>query len=70
VHFPAPGNFKLICLVHQDMTGVVHVLNVSQALPNDQNAGQRMSERCCRRMPLAWRVEETPGMRMKCVAAK
>ena len=43
VHFPAPGNFKLICLVHQDMTGVVHVLNVSQALPNDQNAVDRQA---------------------------
>src|SRR5438876_3814121 len=29
VSFPASGNFKLVCLVHADMTGVVHVLNSS-----------------------------------------
>src|SRR5215472_3877231 len=27
VKFPTAGNFKLVCLVHADMTGVVHVLN-------------------------------------------
>lgn len=26
VTFPNPGNFKLVCLVHTDMTGTVHVL--------------------------------------------
>jgi plastocyanin len=26
VTFPTPGNFKLVCLVHTDMTGTVHVL--------------------------------------------
>ena len=29
VMFPSPGNFKLVCLVHPDMTGVVHVLDPS-----------------------------------------
>lgn len=36
VRFPSPGNFKLVCLVHVDMTGVVHVLDPSEALPHDQ----------------------------------
>src|SRR5713226_6927973 len=36
VNFPTAGNFKLVCLVHVDMTGVVHVLNLSETLPHDQ----------------------------------
>ncbi|HEV2696900.1 MAG TPA: plastocyanin/azurin family copper-binding protein [Terriglobales bacterium] len=36
VTFPSIGNFKLVCLVHPDMTGVVHVLDTSVALPHDQ----------------------------------
>ncbi|HUL14654.1 MAG TPA: plastocyanin/azurin family copper-binding protein [Terriglobales bacterium] len=36
VTFPNPGNYKLVCLIHQNMTGVVHVLDWSQPLPYDQ----------------------------------
>jgi plastocyanin len=36
VHFPAAGNFKFVCLLHADMTGVIHVLNLSETLPHDQ----------------------------------
>jgi plastocyanin len=36
VRFPSAGNFKLVCLVHTDMTGVVHVLNPATTLPHDQ----------------------------------
>ena len=36
VSFPAAGNFKFVCLVHADMTGVVHVLNAFATLPHDQ----------------------------------
>lgn len=36
VTFPAVGNFKLVCLVHSDMTGVVHVLESSSSLPHNQ----------------------------------
>ena len=36
VTFPAAGNFKLVCLVHTDMTGTVHVLDPSATLPHDQ----------------------------------
>lgn len=37
VRFPSPGNFKFVCLVHSDMTGVVHVLASSAPVPHDQN---------------------------------
>lgn len=37
VNFPVAGNFKLVCLVHQNMTGVVHVLDGSQPLPHAQS---------------------------------
>ena len=36
VTFPEPGNFKLVCLVHPHMTGVIHVLETSAILPHDQ----------------------------------
>lgn len=36
VTFPTAGNFKLVCLVHINMTGVVHVLSLAQPLPHDQ----------------------------------
>jgi plastocyanin len=37
VMFPTTGNFKLVCLVHPDMTGTVHVLDPSQSLPHGQS---------------------------------
>jgi len=37
VMFPTAGNFKLVCLVHPDMTAVVHVLDPSTPLPHDQS---------------------------------
>jgi plastocyanin len=37
VAFPAIGNFKLVCLVHQNMTGVIHVLGVGERLPHWQD---------------------------------
>lgn len=36
VNFPAAGNYKLVCLVHESMTGTVHVLPASLLLPHDQ----------------------------------
>jgi plastocyanin len=38
VTFPNTGNFKLVCLVHERMTGAVHVLESSQPLPHDQDS--------------------------------
>ncbi len=36
VSFPSAGNFKFVCLIHADMTGVVHVVNLATSLPYDQ----------------------------------
>src|ERR1700736_2921271 len=44
VTFPAAGNFKFVCLIHADMTGVVHVLNLSETLPHDQDFYDRQGQ--------------------------
>ena len=36
VQFTAVGNYKVVCLVHPDMTGTVHVLKPGDALPHEQ----------------------------------
>ena len=36
VSFPTAGNFKLVCLVHANMTGTIHVLKLSDTLPHNQ----------------------------------
>ncbi len=36
VEFPTSGNYKLVCLFHEQMTGSVHVLDPSVPLPHDQ----------------------------------
>jgi plastocyanin len=36
VKFTKAGNYKLVCLVHPHMTGVIHVLASSEALPHNQ----------------------------------
>ena len=43
VTFPTAGNFKFVCLIHADMTGVVHVLNLAQTLPHDQDFYDRQA---------------------------
>ena len=35
--FPKQGNYKVVCLVHENMTGVVHVLDPLAHLPFDQD---------------------------------
>ena len=45
VVFPVAGNFKLVCLVHSDMTGTIHVLDSSQSLPHDQAFYDRETQR-------------------------
>ena len=45
VVFPVAGNFKLVCLVHSDMTGTIHVLDPSQSLPHDQAFYDREAQR-------------------------
>jgi len=36
VIFPTSGNYEVVCLVHPEMFGVIHVLSVSETLPYDQ----------------------------------
>ena len=36
VTFPIPGNYRLVCLIHTNMTGLVHVLPSSEPLPHDR----------------------------------
>jgi plastocyanin len=64
VVFPAAGNFKFVCLVHADMTGVVHVLNLSDPLPHDQDFYDQQA-RSVQALLLAdasrLRSRETPG---------
>ncbi len=44
VNFPTAGNFKFVCLVHLNMTGAVHVLNLAETLPHDQAFYDREAE--------------------------
>jgi plastocyanin len=44
VQFPTAGNFKFVCLLHPDMTGVVHVLNASESLPHGQDFYDREAQ--------------------------
>jgi plastocyanin len=37
VTFPKAGNYRLVCLIHVNMTGIVHVLDSSLPLPHDQD---------------------------------
>jgi len=43
VNFPTTGNFKQVCLFHQNMTGVVHVLEANARLPHDQDFYDRQA---------------------------
>jgi plastocyanin len=52
VTFPQPGNFKLVCLVHVYMTGVVHVLDLTESLPHDQTFYDREAD--AERRELLW----------------
>lgn len=36
VGFPTAGNFKVVCLFHEGMTGTVHVLPAGRSLPHSQ----------------------------------
>lgn len=36
VTFPNPGNYKLVCLIHTNMNGTIHVLSDAAALPYTQ----------------------------------
>lgn len=44
VVFPKAGNYRLVCLVHANMTGIVHVLEPGAALPHDQDSYEDQAE--------------------------
>ena len=44
VNFPAVGNFKFVCLIHADMTGVVHVVDAAEPLPHYQDFYDREAQ--------------------------
>ena len=44
VNFPVAGDYKVVCLVHNDMTGVVHVRDPFVALPYDQDFYDRQAQ--------------------------
>ena len=43
VIFPTAGNFKQVCLFHQNMTGVVHVLPADAPIPHNQDFYDRQA---------------------------
>jgi len=62
VTFPAAGNFKFVCLLHADMTGVVHVLDLSEPLPHDQDFYDRQAQsEQARLLAHAPRIEDQEG---------
>ena len=44
VVFPKAGNYKLVCLVHPQMSGTVHVLDASATLPHTQDFYEDQAE--------------------------
>jgi len=44
VIFPVAGNFKLTCLVHENMDGRIHVLDLAETLPHDQAFYNKQAE--------------------------
>jgi plastocyanin len=44
VSFPKAGNYKMVCLVHENMTGTVHVLPLAVALPHSQSFYDRQAD--------------------------
>jgi plastocyanin len=64
VSFPAAGNFKFVCLVHSDMTGMVLFAAYPIRFPMTRTsmiARRRASKRGCWRMLLAWNLVDLPG---------
>lgn len=44
INFPTPGNYKLLCLIHTNMNGTVHVLPTNAHLPYDQDDYYRQAD--------------------------
>lgn len=60
VRFPSAGNFKVECLVHNAMTGTIHVLDDAATLPHDQ---EFYDEQAAAQAKVLF-SESTPDMRM------
>lgn len=43
VLFPTAGNYTLLCLIHTNQTGLIHVLKASETLPHDQDFYDRQA---------------------------
>lgn len=43
VNFPAPGNYVVVCLLHANQSGTIHVLSASETLPHDQDFYDRQA---------------------------
>lgn len=43
VNFPVAGNYVVVCLLHVNQSGTIHVLNASQSLPHDQDFYDRQA---------------------------
>ena len=64
--FPKQGNYKVVCLVHENMTGVVHVLDPLAHLPFDQDdyneqAADQGVTTCCQTTIAAMTTTVTAG---------
>jgi plastocyanin len=44
IQFTAVGNYKVVCLLHPDMTGTVHVLKPTDPLPHEQQYYDALGE--------------------------
>lgn len=44
VTFPKSGNYEIVCLVHPEMFGVIHVLDISENLPFEQEDYDEQAE--------------------------
>ncbi|HVH85685.1 MAG TPA: hypothetical protein VM912_03120, partial [Terriglobales bacterium] len=50
VKFPKPGNYRLVCLVHANMTGTIHVLDPALEPPHDQEFYSLLAARQAREL--------------------
>jgi plastocyanin len=62
VNFPIVGNFKLVCLVHANMTAAIHVLDWSEVLPHDQAFYDREAQREAKELLLDGSLLESRGV--------
>ncbi len=68
VTFPSAGNFKMVCLAHADMTGMIHVRNATDTIPYDQSLlrspGRSAIKPCYWPKRQGWKAGELPRRRI------